>query len=243
MTPAERFRQLHDDGFFVMANAWDVGSAVRLQALGFAALATTSSGHAASLGRRDQEVTFDELCRHVGELVAAVDVPVSVDSERLFAADPDEVAANVAILAGLGAAGVSIEDYDPATGAIDPTEQATERVAAAAAAGEAHGIVLTARAENLLYGLGDLDDTVDRLARYRAAGAHVAYAPGLTDPVAIRRVVEDVGGPVNVLLLPDGPAPAELAALGVRRASTGGRLANVAYRAMETAARALLEPS
>ncbi|QBI21970.1 isocitrate lyase/phosphoenolpyruvate mutase family protein [Egibacter rhizosphaerae] len=214
-----------------MPNAWDVGSAVRFAAMGFPALATTSSGHAMSLGRDDQQVGFDELCAHAASLVAAVDVPVSVDSERLFATTAAGVAANVATLAAAGVAGLSIEDYDPATGAIDPLEPAAERVEAAATTARAHGLVLTARAENHLYGIDDFDDTVHRLDTYRRAGADVAYAPGLTDPERIRTVVTATRAPVNVLLLPDGPDPAELAGLGVRRASTGGRLARIAYDA------------
>lgn len=238
----DRFRTLHDDGFFVMPNPWDVGSAVRLEKLGFSALATTSSGHAASLGRKDQQVDLDELVAHVVALVAAVDVPINVDSERLFADTPDGVAVNVGLLVDAGAAGMSIEDYDPATGAIDDRGVATERVAAAAEAARARGAVLTARAENHLHGVDDLDDTIARLRSYRQAGAEVVYAPGLTDAAAITRVVEEVGGPVNVLLMPSGPPPAELAGLGVRRASTGGRLSGLAYRAMEDAARELLPP-
>lgn len=243
MSRTARFAALHEQGFFVMPNAWDVGSAVRLAGLGFAALATTSSGHAATLGREDYGVTFDELCVSVTAIADAVDVPVSVDAERLFAEAPDEVAANVEILAGCGAAGVSIEDFDPAEGGIDSLDRAAERVAAAAGTAHAHGLVLTARAENHLHGVDDLEDTIARLRAYRAAGADVVYAPGLVEPDDIARVVAAVAAPVNVLLLPDGPGPAELAGLGVRRASTGGGLARLAYDTALAAAEALLPPT
>lgn len=239
MSSIEQFRRLHDAGFFVMPNAWDVGSAVRLVELGFAAVATTSSGHAASLGKQDQQVTFDELCTHVAAMVAAVPVPVSVDSETLFAEDGPGIREHVAVLADMGAAGISIEDYDPGRGAVLPTEEARDRVEAAASEATRHGLVLTARAENHLYGHDDIDDTVARLAAYRAAGADVVYAPGLVDGHDIARVVGEVDAPVNVLLHPDGPTPPELAARGVRRASTGGRLAGLAYATAMAAARDL----
>lgn len=244
VTRIERFRQLHTQGFFVLPNAWDVGSAVQLQRMGFPAVATTSSGHALSLGREDQQVTFEELCDHVAALTAAVEVPVSVDAERLFADTPDGVAANVATLAGLGAAGVSIEDYDPATDAIEPLAVVTARVEAAADAAHAHGLVLTARAENHLYGAGSFDDTLERLIAYRAAGADVVYAPGLVEAEAIAEVVRATQAPVNVLLMADTPPLERLAELGVRRVSTGGRLARLAYDAAVTAAAQLLrDPS
>lgn len=239
MDVRERFRQLHADGFFVLPNAWDVGSAVRLVELGFPAVATTSSGHAASLGRRDQEVTFAELREHVAAIVAAVGVPVSVDSEALFADTPDGIRDNVTALAALGAAGCSIEDYDPRRRSVLPLDESRERVAAAASAARDAGVVLTARAENHLYGIDDLDDTIARLTAYRDAGADVVYAPGLADRDDIARVVSTVGCPVNVLLLPAGPDPGALADLGVRRASTGGRLARIAYDAATAAAQAL----
>ena len=235
----DRFRALHRDGLFVMPNAWDIGSARILASAGFEALATTSSGHAASLGRADQAVTRDELLRHVESLAAAVDVPLSVDAERCFAEDPAGVAETVELIAAAGAAGCSIEDYDPATGSIDAIDVATERVAAASDAARSHGLVLTARAENHLYGIDDLDDTIERLVAYRSAGAEVLYAPGLIDAGQIERLVKAVGGPVNVLAMRGGPSVPQLEALGVRRVSTGGGLARVAYGALIAAAREL----
>ena len=232
----DRFRALHAEGMFVMPNPWDVGSARLLASIGFPALATTSSGHAASLGRADYGVSRDEMLRLVAEVANSVAVPVNVDSERCFGDDPKGVADTVDLIAAAGAAGCSIEDFDPVRAAIDPLSVAVERVAAAATAAARHGLVLTARAENHLHGVDDLDDTVSRLSAYRDAGAEVVYAPGLVSPDAIRRVVDAVGVPVNVLALRDGPPFAELAALGVRRVSTGGALARVAYAATLVAA-------
>ena len=231
----DRFRQLHaQEGIFVMPNPWDEGSARLLAWCGFPALATTSAGFAWTLGRNDQTVTRDELVGHVARLAAATDLPLSVDSERCFAADPAGVAETVRLLAGAGAAGCSIEDYDPAA----------ERVAAAAAAAhEGDAMVLTARAENHLHGSDDLDDTIARLVAYREAGADCVYAPGLTAPADIAAVVAAVAAPVNVLALPGAPSVAELVRLGVRRVSTGSLLASAAYAAMIAGARELLGPS
>jgi 2-methylisocitrate lyase-like PEP mutase family enzyme len=236
----DRFRQLHRDGLFVMPNPWDVGSARLLASLGFPALATTSSGHAATLGRTDQQVTRDEMLAHAAELAAAVDVPLNVDAERCFGDDPAGVADTVRLIATTGAAGCSIEDYDPAARGIDAIEVATERVAAAAGAAHRDGLVLTARAENHLYGIDDLADTISRLVAYAAAGADVVYAPGLVSLDDIAAVVAAVAVPVNVLARPDAPAVPQLAAAGVRRVSTGGALAAAAYRTITAAARELL---
>ncbi len=242
-----RFRALHHDpphaptpGILLMPNPWDIGSARILEALGCLAVATTSSGHAASLGRTDQHVRRDELVAHAASLAAAVDIPLNVDAEDGMATDLDGVAETYRALAATDAAGASIEDYDPRAGAIHPVEVAAERVRAAREA--APGLVLTARCENLLYGLGDLDDTIERLGSYRDAGADVAYAPGLTDLDDIARVVDEVGIPVNVLALPTAPPIPELARVGVARASVGGLLANVAYGALVAATRELVGP-
>lgn len=238
----DRFRELHASGLFIMPNPWDVGSARILAAMGVPALATTSLGHAASLGKVDQTVTRDELVTHVETLSAAVDLPLNVDSERCFADDLAGVAETVTLLAEAGAAGCSIEDYDPARDAIDDVAVAAERVSAAAEAAHRHGMLLTARAENALYGIDDIEDTVTRLRAYRAAGADVVYAPRLTDPEEIRRVVTATDAPTNVLAMRHGPSIPELAALGVRRVSTGGPLARAAYGALRRAAEELLGP-
>jgi 2-methylisocitrate lyase-like PEP mutase family enzyme len=237
-----RFRELHArEQLFVMPNPWDVGSARLLESLGFEALATTSAGFALAIGKRDQTVTRDELVEHVGRLAAATPLPLNVDSERLYPDDPGGVAEAVALLADTGAAGCSIEDYDPATGRIDEVGVAAERVAIAAEAAHslAEPMVLTARAENHLYDIGDLDDTIARLVAYRDAGADVAYAPGLRALDDVARVVAVVGVPVNVLALRDGPSVSELASVGVRRASTGSLLSRAAYGAFVAAAEEL----
>lgn len=239
MSSAERFRALHRDGIFVMPNAWDAGSARLLEHLGFPALATTSSGHAGSLGRLDQQVRRDELLTHVEALTSVVSVPLSVDAEGCFPGEPGGVARTVDLIGAAGAAGCSIEDYDPATGVL-PVDLAVERVAEAVRAAAPHGLVVTARAENHLYGHDDLDDTVARLAAYRDAGADVLYAPGLASSAEITRVVNAIGAPVNVLAVPGAPPVPDLVRLGVRRVSTGGSLAWVAYGALATAARELL---
>lgn len=225
-----------------MPNPWDIGSARILASMGFSALATTSLGHAASLGKVDQTVTRDELLAHVAAISAAVDLPLNVDAERCFADDLSGVAETVSLLAEAGAAGCSIEDYDPNRAAIDDAALAAERVAAAADAAHRYGMVLTARAENALYGIDDLDDTVARLRAYRKAGADVLYAPRLTDAGQIRRVVEATDAPVNVLAMRHGPSIPSLAELGVRRVSTGGPLARAAYGALRRAAQELLGP-
>jgi 2-methylisocitrate lyase-like PEP mutase family enzyme len=234
-----RFSELHQSGCFIMPNAWDVGSAKLFVSLGFPAIATTSAGHAATLGRMDQQVTLEELLDHVAMLVEAVDVPVSVDAERCFADDPAGVQVTVERIAEAGAAGLSIEDYAPGSG-IDPVEVAEERVAAAAAVARSTGMVLTARAENHFYGVDDIDDTIARLLRYRQAGADVVYAPWLRDIDGIRRIVEETGAPVNVLARMDVPGVPELAGAGVRRISTGGAIALAAYGAAVSAAREVL---
>jgi 2-methylisocitrate lyase-like PEP mutase family enzyme len=238
-----RFRALHSaEELFVMPNPWDVGSARLLEKSGFEALATTSAGFAWSIGKLDQSVTRDELVAHVASLAAAASVPLNVDSERCYPDDPGGVAETVALLAGTGAAGLSIEDYDPAAGAMDEVEVAAQRVAEVAEAAHqlSDPMVVTGRAENHIRGVEDLDDTIERLVAYRDAGADVAYAPGLSDLDQIARVVEAVGIPVNVLALPGGPSIAELASVGVRRVSTGSLLAGAAYTALLAGARELM---
>lgn len=236
----DTFRSLHDRGLFVMPNPWDIGSARYLESLGFAALATTSSGHAATLGRVDQKVSRDEMLAHVAGIAAALAVPLNVDAEYCFADNPAGVAETVALIAQVGAAGCSIEDFNPLTETIDSTERASERVAAAARSARQAGMVLTARAENHLHGVTDLDDTISRLCSYRDAGAEVVYAPGLTDLVDVARVVDEVKVPFNFLLRSTGPSVAELESVGVRRVSTGGSLSRASFGALKAAALELL---
>ncbi len=239
------FRDLHVPGQpLLMPNAWDIGSARVLAALGFRALATTSSGFAATLGRRDGTVTRDEALRHAADLAAATPLPVSADLEKGFADDPAGVADLVRAAIGTGLAGCSVED---ATGRPDDPiydrRLAAERVAGAAEAahGGAHRLVLTARAENYLYGRDDLADTIARLQSFQEAGADVLYAPGLSRADDIKAVVGAVDRPVNVIARPGAPDVAELAALGVARVSVGGAFAFAALDALVTAARELLD--
>jgi 2-methylisocitrate lyase-like PEP mutase family enzyme len=233
----ERFRQLHQPSRpLVIPNPWDVGSARALESLGFQALATTSSGFAATLGRLDGSVTKGEALAHAAQLVDAVDVPVSADLENGFADDPEGVALTVHAAVEAGLAGCSIEDFG-GDGIYD-LELAVERVAAAveAAAGR---IVLTARAENFFHDRRDLADTITRLQRFQEVGADVLYAPGLTDAENIATLIREVDRPVNVLLMRDGPTIPELADLGASRISVGGALAYVAFGALAQAAREL----
>src|SRR6201996_3614044 len=229
-----------------MPNAWDHGSAVLLAALGFGAVATTSSGFAATLGRLDGSVSRDEALAHAAVIAGAVAVPVSAwaDVERGCADEGEGVAETIRLAAGTGLAGCSVEDF---TGRDDEPiydlGRAAERIAAAAEAahGTGPGLVLTPRAENYLHGRPDLADTIARLQAYQAAGADVLYAPGLTRVDDIRTGVTSVDRPVNVLTMAGTPEVAELAAAGVRRVSVGGAFAFVAYGALADAARELRE--
>jgi 2-methylisocitrate lyase-like PEP mutase family enzyme len=237
-----RFRALHErEELFVMPNPWDVGSARLLESAGFEALATTSQGFAWSLGKLDQTVSRDELVAHVALLTEATTVPLNVDSERCYPHDPGGVGETVAQLAEAGAAGFSIEDYDPAADVIEEVGVAAGRVAEAAEAAHrlVEPMVLTARAENHIRGVDDLDDTIARLSAYRDAGADVVYAPGLTELAQIAAVVEAVRLPVNVLALPGTPPLSELESAGVRRVSTGSLLAAAAYGALVSTAHEL----
>jgi 2-methylisocitrate lyase-like PEP mutase family enzyme len=242
---AEHFLALHHGSSpLLMPNAWDRGSARLLASMGFEAVATTSSGFAATLGRLDGSVTRDEALTHAAEISGAVGLPVSADLENGFADQPADVAATIRLAAGTGLAGCSIEDYT--TRDDDPIYDiglATERVAAAveAARGGAGRLIVTARAENYLHGRPDLADTITRLQAYQSAGADVLYAPGLTSPEDIRQVVTSVDRPVNVLALGRGPDVQELAGLGVARVSVGGSFAFAAFGALADAARELKE--
>ena len=237
---AARFIGLHRPGSpLLLPNPWDQGSAMLLATLGFQALATTSSGFAATLGRSDGSVSRDEALAHGAAIVAATDLPVSADLENCFADDPGGVAQTVALAAETGLAGCSVEDF---TGDDDEPIYdmglAAERVAAAVEAAHAGParLVLTARAENYLYGRADLADTIARLQAYQAAGADVLYAPGLTSLSDIRQLVTAVDRPVNVLAMPGTPPVSELAGVGVSRVSVGGALAFAALAALVDAA-------
>ena len=233
---AEAFDALHAGDPFVIPNPWDAGSARVLAALGFKALATTSSGFAFTLGRRDGRVTLDEVVAHAAALDRATELPVSVDLENGYGPDPADAARAITRAAEAGAVGGSIEDYDRA-GGIYGIDHATRRVAAAseAARGLAHPFVLTARAENHIRGNPDLDDTIARLRAYEEAGADVLYAPGLGSGNEIRAVSEATSRPINVLAHP-GLSMSEIVAAGGQRISVGGALTWVAVGAMARAA-------
>jgi len=233
---AERFRALHEGDAFIIPNPWDAGSAKVFAALGFQALATTSSGFAFTLGRADGGATLDEVVVHVRALDAATDLPVAVDLENGYGPDPSDAANAIVRAAEAGAVGGSIEDYDP-SGRLYDLDQATERVAAAVetARGLDFPFMLTARAENHIRGNPDLDDTIARLQAYERAGADVLFAPGLRDAGQIKAVCDAVGRPVNVLAH-KGLSVGEIAAAGGTRISVGGALTWVAINAMAEAA-------
>jgi 2-methylisocitrate lyase-like PEP mutase family enzyme len=233
---AAAFEALHAGDPFVIPNPWDAGSARVLAALGFKALASTSSGFAFTLGRVDGNVTLDEVVGHAALLDAATDLPVSVDLENGYGPQPAEAALAVTRVAEVGAVGASIEDYDP-DGRIYDRDHAAERVAAAA---EAAGrlpfpFMLTARAENHIRGNPDLEDTIARLQAFEAAGADVLYAPGLRTSAEIRTVCEALSKPVNVLARRE-LSLGEIIEAGAQRISVGGSLTWVAVEALAAAA-------
>jgi 2-methylisocitrate lyase-like PEP mutase family enzyme len=240
---ARRFLALHHEQRpLLLPNPWDRGSAKLLASLGFQALATTSSGSAATLGELDGAIGRERALEHAAAIVGASALPVSADLENGFADDAAGVAETVRAAIAAGLAGCSIEDYsgEEASPIYEPAE-ASERVAAAAEAAHAGEVpfVLTARAENYLHGRKDLEDTIERLQAYELAGADVLYAPGLMELDEIRKVVESVGAPVNVLARPGAPSVGELAAVGVARVSVGGAFAFAALGALVQAAEEL----
>ncbi len=234
---AVRFKALHArEGAFVIPNPWDTGAARMLAGLGFEALATTSAGFANSLGRLDGHVKLYEMIEHCRSLCAATDLPVSADLENCYADDPEKAAATILLAAQAGLVGCSIEDYsgDPAK-PIYAFELAVERVHAAAEAARSleFPFTLTARAENLLRGRHDLDDTIRRLQAFEAAGADVLYAPALTTLDEVQLLTSSLSKPVNVLAPPlKGITVAQLADAGVKRISIGGALARAAITAL-----------
>lgn len=235
------FRQLHASGCFVIPNPWNVGSAKLLAQLGFRALATTSSGFAWSIGRRDNAITLEESLGHLRAMSAGVEVPVNADFEGAFAVEPEAVAANVTQAAATGVAGLSVEDStgNPKQPLFDFT-LAVERIRAARKAiDEAGGeVFLTARAENY----ADLDERIRRLTAFAEAGADCLFSPGLKTVADIRSVVNAVAPkPVNVLVNSDFTTVAEMADVGVRRISVGGALARAAWGGFFRAAREIAD--
>jgi 2-methylisocitrate lyase-like PEP mutase family enzyme len=233
---AANFRSLHEGEPFVIPNPWDAGSAVVFAALGFKALASTSSGFAFTLGRADGGVTLDEVADHARALDRATALPVSMDLENGYGSAPEDAARAITRVAEAGAVGGSIEDYHADDG-VYAFDHAVERVAAAveAARGLDFPFTLTARADSHIRGNPDLDDTIARLQAFERAGADVLYAPGLRDADDIRAVTEAVSKPVNVLALA-GLSVAEIVDAGGQRISVGGGLTWVAMRAMVAAA-------
>ena len=241
---AERFLALHrQQQPLLLANAWDWAPRRLLTSLGFQALATTSSGYAATLGRLDYSISREEALAHAAALVAATDLPVSADFEDGFAADPDGVAETVRLALDIGLAGCSVEDWSARRKGGSTTWrlpssvwrlQRRRRTRATAR------LVLTARAENYLHGNPDLRDTIARLQAYQQAGADVLYAPGLHQPEELRELLASVELPVNVLARPGAPSVTALGALGVKRVSVGGAFAFAAFGAVTSAANELL---
>ena len=239
------FHRLHASGCFVMPNPWDVGSARLLEQMGFPALATTSAGAAWTLGRPDNSITLHQALGHLRAVAAAVSVPVNADFQDGFAREPEEVAANVALAADTGVAGLSIEDStgEEAHPLLD-VALAVERVRAAREAMDesGNGVLLTARSEGFICGRPDIAETVRRLQAYADAGADCLYAPGLRSRDDIAAVVAAVAPkPVNLLLHAPFVTVAEAAELGVRRISLGGALARAAWGGFLGAARELAE--
>ncbi len=237
---AARFVALHAGPPFMIPNPWDAGSARILEATGFEALATTSSGFAFTLGRADGTVQLEKMVEHVAALTAATDLPVAADLENGYGADPAVAADTITAIANAGAVGGSIEDWDRDEHALYETAYAVDRVRAAAEA--AHGLpfpfLLCARAENHIRDHDDLDDTIARLQAYEGAGADVLFAPGVGDPDDIRRICAAVGKPVNVLARA-GMSIERIAEAGAQRISVGGGLTWVAAEALMRAAAAI----
>jgi 2-methylisocitrate lyase-like PEP mutase family enzyme len=236
------FRALHQQGCFLLPNPWDIGGAVRLERLGFKAIASSSSACALALGRDDYQITLAEALDHLRMLVGATALPVNADFENGFATEPERVADNVRAAIATGIAGLSIEDRDGDT--LHASARAVERVAAARQAidGSGQDVLLVARTEAFLEGQTDSRPVIERLQKFAAAGADCLYAPGVKDLDVIRDIVRAVAPkPVNVLLYGAQMKVSELAAAGVRRVSLGGALAAAAWRGFDAAARQFME--
>ena len=249
MTPdtdrCQVFRRLHQSGCFVIPNPWDLGSARLLARLGFPALATTSSGFAWSLGRRDNRVPLEATLTHLRSIAHGVEVPVNADFEGGFATEPATVGANVAAATATGIAGLSIEDSTgDASHPLFDLPLAVERIRAARRAidDSGTGILLTGRSEGFIVGRPDLAETIRRLTAYAEAGADCLYAPGIRARADIAAVVKAIAPkPVNVLIGGDFATVAALADLGVRRISVGGALARAAWTGFLEAAKEIAE--
>ena len=241
----EEFASLHrQPGAFVIPNPWDTGSARVLQGLGFKALATTSVGLAYTLGKKDGKVTLEEKLIHCSELAANTAVPVTADFENGFADDPESVAVNVLQVVSTGIAGCSIEDFSRESLSVYDFNLAVERVQAAVEVVEKFDMPfqLTARAENLLRGINDLQDTIKRLQAFEAAGANVLYAPGISSLDQLKQVTSELNTPFNVLApFIQGVSVDEFANAGAKRISTGGALTWAAVNPVLKAGKEMLE--
>lgn len=236
----QAFRALHEQGFFIIPNAWDAGSAVRLEKLGFRAIASTSAGAAWSAGKADGELGCDAVVAHLRMLVAATDLPVNADFENGFADRPEDIAGNVAAALGTGIAGLSIEDWSGS--AMYDTPLAVERLVAARAVIDAVApdVMLVGRHENFRVPGMAVSDSVARAVAYADAGADILFVPFLLDHGAIAELVAAVAPkPVNVVVQQFDESIEAIARLGVRRCSVGGGLAKVAWNAFDTAAATL----
>ncbi len=239
------FRELHRSGCFVIPNPWNVGSALYLQSLGFPALASTSSGHAYSLGYPDDgSLSRDQVLAHYAELAAATTIPLNADFENGYAHEPDALADNVRLCIDTGVAGLSIEDFTGDESApLYDFDKAVARVHAARQAIDKSGadVLLTGRAEGFLHGRPDLDDAIRRLTAFAEAGADCLYVPGIKEREQIEAVVKAVAPkPVNLLMsFAGGFTVADIANMGVRRISVGGTLARIAMDAFIKAATAI----
>jgi 2-methylisocitrate lyase-like PEP mutase family enzyme len=235
------FRKLHEQGSLILPNPWDLGSLRRLEALGVKAVASTSAGFAESRGRKDYQMTRDEVLMHLTEICAATDLPVNADYESGFADSTDELAESVRLAIEAGVAGLSIEDRSGK--ALYPKKIAVERIRAARNAIDETGldVLLVARSEGFLTGTATLPEITDRLKAYSDAGGDVLYAPGVSKHTDIKTIVDAVAPkPVNVLILP-GMQVRDVFALGVCRISTGSFLADAAWKGLESAARSVIE--
>ncbi|WP_172295860.1 isocitrate lyase/phosphoenolpyruvate mutase family protein [Pseudoruegeria sp. HB172150] len=244
--PGSDFRALHKPGDpFILANAWDAGSAKMLAALGAQAIATSSAAHAFTLGRPDGNVTRDEALAHAADLVAATPLPVSGDFEDGFGEAPETCAETVRLAAEAGLAGICIEDISSDTGKTYPADLSAERIRAAAAAARAlpKDFVLIARADGVLKGSYGMDEALARIRAFDAAGADGLYVPMPPDMAALAEVVKATTKPVNALAA--GPfakvSRAEFAAIGIARISLGSALARVTHRVILDAAKAMFE--
>lgn len=236
------FREMHAKGFFIIPNPWDIGGLRRLEALGFKAIASTSSGFAWSIGREDNAVPRDLILDHLRVLCAFTDLPVNADFEAGFADGAREVGENVRRAVDAGVAGLSIEDR--VGDRVFDMSLAVERIRASREAIDAvdPNIILVGRCEHFLMGRKDIDATIERLVAYANAGADCLYAPGVTEPAHIEAIVRAVAPKsVNVLYMTPEMRASDLQSLGVRRASVGGRLASIAWTAFDDAASMLIK--